>query len=100
MPEEMCKAGQVLFVGAGPGDPELITVKGLKALQQADVVIYAGSLVNPALLEIAVDPALLVVVAYSVARKDRAGLVLLVMMVVARNSVLGRRDRADPAAVI
>ncbi len=41
----------VLYVGAGPGDPELITVKGLKALQQADVIIYAGSLVNPALLD-------------------------------------------------
>jgi len=40
----------VLFVGAGPGDPELITVKGLKALQAADVVVYAGSLVNKALL--------------------------------------------------
>ena len=44
-------SGQVLFVGAGPGDPELITVKGLKALQQAEVVVYAGSLVNPELLE-------------------------------------------------
>jgi len=43
--------GEVLFVGAGPGDPELITVKGLKALQQAEVVVYAGSLVNPALLK-------------------------------------------------
>ncbi len=41
---------QVLFVGAGPGDPELITVKGLKALQAADVVVHAGSLVNPELL--------------------------------------------------
>ncbi len=41
---------QVVFVGAGPGDPELITVKGLKALQSADLVIYAGSLVNKALL--------------------------------------------------
>ncbi|KIH76338.1 cobalt-precorrin 4 C11-methyltransferase [Geoalkalibacter ferrihydriticus] len=40
----------VLFVGAGPGDPELITVKGLKALRQADLVVYAGSLVNRALL--------------------------------------------------
>ncbi|MDO9566142.1 MAG: precorrin-4 C(11)-methyltransferase [Candidatus Desulfaltia sp.] len=35
----------VLFVGAGPGDPELITVKGMKALQEADLIIYAGSLV-------------------------------------------------------
>jgi len=44
-------AGKVVFVGAGPGDPELITVKGMKYLQQADVVIYAGSLVNPELLK-------------------------------------------------
>ncbi len=42
---------QVFIVGAGPGDPELITVKGQKLLQQADVIIYAGSLVNPALLD-------------------------------------------------
>ncbi|MBW2427956.1 MAG: precorrin-4 C(11)-methyltransferase [Deltaproteobacteria bacterium] len=41
----------VLFVGAGPGDPELITVKGQKALQKADVVIYAGSLVPQELLQ-------------------------------------------------
>ncbi|MEE4264054.1 MAG: precorrin-4 C(11)-methyltransferase [Desulfobacteraceae bacterium] len=40
----------VLFVGAGPGDPELITVKGQKALMEADLVIYAGSLVPEALL--------------------------------------------------
>jgi precorrin-4/cobalt-precorrin-4 C11-methyltransferase len=40
----------ISFVGAGPGDPELITVKGRKILDAADVVIYAGSLVNPALL--------------------------------------------------
>ncbi len=41
----------VLFVGAGPGDPELITVKGQKALAEADVVIYAGSLVPEAILK-------------------------------------------------
>jgi len=46
----VAEANEVLFVGAGPGDPELITVKGLKALRQAEVVIYAGSLVNPELL--------------------------------------------------
>lgn len=36
----------ILFVGAGPGDPELITVKGRKALEEADLVVYAGSLVS------------------------------------------------------
>ena len=41
----------VTFVGAGPGDPELITVKGQKALEAADLVVYAGSLVPEALLQ-------------------------------------------------
>lgn len=41
----------VHFVGAGPGAPDLITLRGAKLLREADVVIYAGSLVNPALLE-------------------------------------------------
>lgn len=41
---------KVYFVGAGPGDPELITVKGKKSLETADIIIYAGSLVNPELL--------------------------------------------------
>jgi precorrin-4/cobalt-precorrin-4 C11-methyltransferase len=41
----------VYFIGAGPGDPELITVKGKKMLEQADIIIYAGSLVNKELLE-------------------------------------------------
>lgn len=42
---------KVYFIGAGAGDPELITVKGRRLLNEADVVIYAGSLVNPALLD-------------------------------------------------
>ena len=40
----------VYFVGAGPGAADLITVRGMRLLEQADVVIYAGSLVNPELL--------------------------------------------------
>lgn len=41
----------VSFVGAGPGDPDLITVKGQRLLGEADVVIYAGSLVPQSLLK-------------------------------------------------
>ena len=41
----------VVFLGAGPGDPELITLKGRRLLNEADVVVYAGSLVNAALLD-------------------------------------------------
>ncbi len=41
----------VFIVGAGPGAEDLITVRGLKLLQKADLVIYAGSLVNPGLLK-------------------------------------------------
>lgn len=40
----------ISFVGAGPGAPDLITLRGKKLLEEADLVIYAGSLVNPELL--------------------------------------------------
>ncbi len=43
----------VFFVGAGTGAADLITVRGMRLLQQADVIIYTGSLVNPKLLEYA-----------------------------------------------
>ena len=43
----------VHFVGAGPGAPDLITLRGAELLKQADVIIYAGSLVNPTVLETA-----------------------------------------------
>lgn len=46
----MEKTNPVIFAGAGPGDPELITVKAMKALKNADLVIYAGSLVPEAVL--------------------------------------------------
>jgi precorrin-4/cobalt-precorrin-4 C11-methyltransferase len=46
----VCK--KVFIVGAGPGDPELLTLKGARLLGSADLVIYAGSLVNEKILEI------------------------------------------------
>ena len=45
----------VHFVGAGPGSPDLITVRGKQYLEEADVIIYAGSLVNPCCIPAAAD---------------------------------------------
>ena len=42
---------KVYFIGAGPGDPDLITVKGRKIVENADVIIYAGSLVNKEIID-------------------------------------------------
>ncbi|MDY6832693.1 MAG: precorrin-4 C(11)-methyltransferase [Thermodesulfobacteriota bacterium] len=47
----------IIFCGAGPGDPDLITVKGMRALAVADLVLYAGSLVPEAVLNWAPDGA-------------------------------------------
>ncbi|MBW2220916.1 MAG: cobalt-precorrin-4 C(11)-methyltransferase, partial [Deltaproteobacteria bacterium] len=44
------KRGKVYFIGAGPGDPELLTLKAKHVIEKADVLIYAGSLVNPRIL--------------------------------------------------
>lgn len=42
----------IVFVGAGPGAEDLITVRGQRYLKEADIIVYAGSLVNPALLDV------------------------------------------------
>jgi len=47
---DMARLGVVWFIGAGPGDPELITVKGKRLIEDADLVLYAGSLVPPAVV--------------------------------------------------
>lgn len=48
---KIIQKGMVYFVGAGPGATDLITVRGMNLLQAADIVVYAGSLVNPDLLK-------------------------------------------------
>lgn len=51
---------KIYFVGAGPGDPELLTVKAYNILKISDVVFYAGSLINPGMLEIFKNEVLLI----------------------------------------
>ncbi len=47
--------GKVIFIGGGPGDPELLTLKAYNIIKKADVIIYAGSLVNREILNDAKD---------------------------------------------
>ena len=44
---------KVYFIGAGPGDPELLTLKAVKIIKKADIIVYAGSLVNQSILRLA-----------------------------------------------
>ena len=46
----MIESNTVYFVGSGPGDPELITIKAKKLIEQADIIVYSGSLLNPKIL--------------------------------------------------
>jgi len=60
---------KVVFVGAGPGDPELLTLRGKRELENADVVIYAGSLVHRDILKYARKDAI-VIDSYRKTRED------------------------------
>jgi precorrin-4/cobalt-precorrin-4 C11-methyltransferase len=50
----------VVFVGAGPGDPELLTLRGKREIESADVILYAGSLIPKDILSYARDDAILI----------------------------------------
>ncbi|MFL6508136.1 MAG: precorrin-4 C(11)-methyltransferase [Nitrososphaeraceae archaeon] len=63
----MIESNTVYFVGSGPGDPDLITIKAKKLVEQADIIVYSGSLLNPKILEYAKKDAQL----YDAALLDR-----------------------------
>ncbi len=84
---------QVYFVGAGPGDPELITLKGVKAIQQAGIVIYAGSLVNPEILRYAQDDAEI----FNSASMDLEEVLQVMERGVREGKIIARVHTGDPA---
>ena len=86
-------SGRVLFVGAGPGDPELLTLKAQRLIAQADVILYAGSLVNAEVLQHARPGSQM---------HDSAGMrleeqVALMRSAVARGQTIVRLHTGDPS---
>lgn len=72
---------KVIFVGAGPGNPDLLTVKAKNILEECRIIVYAGSLVSPAVMALVPDNA---------ERHDSAGMNLEEIIAVCTNA----RDRA------
>lgn len=84
---------KVVFIGAGPGDPELITIKGKKNLEKADVIIYAGSLLNPEILKYAKPDAKL----YDSAAMNREEVFQVMVVAVNEEKLVARVHDGDPS---
>ncbi|MDE2362414.1 MAG: uroporphyrinogen-III C-methyltransferase, partial [Hyphomicrobiales bacterium] len=89
--------GKALLVGAGPGDPELLTLKAVRALQSADVVLYDG-LVGPAILDMARREAEKIDVGKSAARASplQAEITARLVELVAAGKTVVRLKGGDP----
>src|SRR3989304_4142157 len=84
---------KVIFIGAGPGDPELITLKGKKFLEKSDVIIYAGSLLNPEILKYAKPSAEL----YDSAKMNREEVFKVMAKAVREGKLVARVHDGDPS---
>ncbi len=87
------KQGKVYFIGAGPGDPELLTLKGKSIIERADVLIYAGSLVNPQVLNHKKKEATV----YNSASMGLKEIVALISRAVKKGKTVARIHTGDPA---
>lgn len=86
-------AGKVIFIGGGPGDPELLTLKAYNIIKKADVIIYAGSLVNRDVLNSARDDCLI----RNSASMNLDEILELMETSVAEDKLVARVHTGDPA---
>lgn len=84
---------RVYFIGAGPGDPDLITVKAVKALQKAEIIIYAGSLVNREVIKKYGRPEAEI---YDSAGMTLEEVLALIKKAAAENKIVARVHTGDP----
>ena len=85
--------GKVYFIGGGPGDPELLTLKAKRLIENADVVIYADSLVHPAIVEFARDDAEV----YGSKDMDLAEIMRVTLDAAAQGKSVARIQSGDPS---
>lgn len=86
-------AGKVYIIGAGPGAPDLITIRGRDAIARADVVIYADSLVHPAITDFAKPGATV----YGSAARTLEETVALILDAVRAGKTVARVQSGDPS---
>jgi len=84
---------KVYFIGAGPGDPELITVRGKNIIESADLIIYAGSLVNAEVLKYAKPSA----VVHNSAKMELREIVGMMSAFVQVGKTVARVHTGDPS---
>lgn len=84
---------KVYFIGAGPGDPDLITVKGRRVIEKADVIIYAGSLVNEEIIRCRKNDALV----YNSASMTLEDVIEVIVKSVREGKLTARVHTGDPS---
>ena len=85
-------ATQVYFIGAGPGDPELLTFKGKRIIEQADVIIYADSLIDPRVCSLARSDAEI----YKSASLSLEEITGIILSAVKEGKLVARLQSGDP----
>ncbi len=84
---------KVYFIGAGPGDPELLTLKAKRIIEEADILIYAGSLVNRDILRLAREDAVL----YDSSRMSLEEIFEVIQEVKSTPKIVARIHSGDPS---
>ena len=84
---------KVIFIGAGPGDPKLLTIGGYQAIEDADIIIYAGSLVNPEVLKHGKNDAKV----YNSATLNLKEIIEIIEKGIANDKLIARVHTGDPS---
>lgn len=84
---------KIYFIGAGPGDPELLTIKAKKIIKKADIVIYAGSLINKNILKFAKKSANL----YDSSRMNLEEILGIIRKEKSTDKIVARVHSGDPS---